>query len=70
MHRAAPGVKMTSLLFSRGTDCVLVGDSDGHVTVYLLKNLIVGEVKLRWLVMLKDFIFCVYIVEVIISSSY
>lgn len=53
VHHAAPGVKMTSLLFARGTDCVLVGDSDGQVTVYQLKNLRVGEgkqVKLRWLV--------------------
>lgn len=65
MHRAAPGVKMTALLFARTTDCVVLGDSDGHVTVYQLKNLIVGEekqVKLRWLVI--HFIFCVYIEEV------
>ncbi|XP_071346282.1 dynein axonemal intermediate chain 4-like isoform X2 [Trachinotus anak] len=39
---AAPGVKMTSLLFTKQTDCVLVGDSDGQVTVYQLKNLSVG----------------------------
>lgn len=47
---AAPGVKMKSLLFASQTDCVLVGDSDGQVTVYQLKNLSVGEssqVKLR-----------------------
>uniref|UniRef100_A0A8C4GD73 Dynein axonemal intermediate chain 4 n=1 Tax=Dicentrarchus labrax TaxID=13489 RepID=A0A8C4GD73_DICLA len=47
---AAPGVKMTSLLFATQTDCVLVGDSDGQVTVYQLKNLSVGknsQVKLR-----------------------
>ena len=36
---------MTSLLFARGTDCVLVGDSDGQVNVYQLKNLSVGEGK-------------------------
>lgn len=50
MHHAAPGVNMTSLLFARGTDCVLVGDSDGQVTFYGLKNLNIGEgkqVKLR-----------------------
>lgn len=74
MHHAAPGVKLTSLLFARATDCVLVGDSDGHVIVYQLKNLIVGEgkqVKLRRLVIFKDLIrFFVYIAEVIISSSY
>lgn len=40
---AAPGVKMKSLLFASQTDCVLVGDSDGQVTVYQLKNLSVGE---------------------------
>ncbi|XP_038574870.1 dynein intermediate chain 4, axonemal-like [Micropterus salmoides] len=40
---AAPGVKMKSLLFATQTDCVLVGDSDGQVTVYRLKNLSVGD---------------------------
>nr|XP_014265059.2 WD repeat-containing protein 78 isoform X2 [Maylandia zebra] len=40
---AAPGVRMTSLLFSSQADCVVVGDTDGHVTVYQLKNLSVGE---------------------------
>ncbi|XP_076600849.1 dynein axonemal intermediate chain 4 [Chaetodon auriga] len=40
---AAPDVKMKSLLFATQTDCVLVGDSDGQVTVYQLKNLSVGE---------------------------
>ncbi|XP_008298114.1 dynein axonemal intermediate chain 4 [Stegastes partitus] len=39
---AAPGVTMTSLLFARQTDCVVVGDSDGQVTVYQVKNLSVG----------------------------
>lgn len=50
---AARGVKMKSLLFATQTDCVLVGDSDGQVTVYQLRNLSVREssqVKLgdRW----------------------
>lgn len=40
---AAPCVKMRSLLFATQTDCVLVGGSDGQVTVYQLKNLSVGE---------------------------
>ncbi|KAK2843981.1 hypothetical protein Q5P01_010640 [Channa striata] len=40
---AAPGVKMTTLLFATQTDAVLVGDSDGQLTVYQLKNLRVGE---------------------------
>ena len=43
VHPAAPGVKMRSLLFATQTDCVLVGGSDGQVTVYQLKNLSVGE---------------------------
>lgn len=48
---AAPGVRMTSLLFSSQADCVVVGDSDGHVTVYQLKNVSAGEqsqVTLSW----------------------
>uniref|UniRef100_A0A8C9YX04 Dynein axonemal intermediate chain 4 n=1 Tax=Sander lucioperca TaxID=283035 RepID=A0A8C9YX04_SANLU len=45
VHQAAPGVTVTSVLFSRGTDCVLVGDSEGQVTVYQLKNLSVGQGK-------------------------
>ncbi|XP_049929482.1 dynein axonemal intermediate chain 4-like [Epinephelus moara] len=45
VHDAAAGVNMTSLLFTKGTDCVLVGDSDGQVTVYQLKNLSVGGGK-------------------------
>ncbi|XP_031641524.1 WD repeat-containing protein 78-like [Oncorhynchus kisutch] len=40
---ASPGVKLTSLLFATETDCILVGDSDGQVCVYQLKNLTVGE---------------------------
>lgn len=40
---AASSVKMKSLLFASQTDCVLVGDSDGQVTVYQLKNLSAGE---------------------------
>uniref|UniRef100_UPI0037E81242 dynein axonemal intermediate chain 4 n=1 Tax=Semicossyphus pulcher TaxID=241346 RepID=UPI0037E81242 len=43
VHQAAAGVRFTSLQFPRGTDCVLVGDSDGQVTVYQIKNLSVGE---------------------------
>ncbi|KAK2889218.1 hypothetical protein Q8A67_014593 [Cirrhinus molitorella] len=36
------GVNPTVLLFTPETDCVLVGDSEGHVTVYKLKNLPAG----------------------------
>ncbi|KAM9323067.1 dynein axonemal intermediate chain 4 [Pholidichthys leucotaenia] len=42
---AAPGVMMTSLLFAAHTDCVVVGDDNGEVTVYKLKNLSVGPGK-------------------------
>ncbi|CAJ1056058.1 WD repeat-containing protein 78 [Xyrichtys novacula] len=42
---APPGVTFTSLLFTRETDCLLVGDSDGQVTVYQIKNLNVGDGK-------------------------
>lgn len=45
VQQAPPGVNMTSLLFARGTDCVLVGDSDGQVTFYGIKNLNVDEGK-------------------------
>ncbi|KAM7401377.1 hypothetical protein PAMA_005526 [Pampus argenteus] len=40
---AVPGVKLKSLLFATQTDCVLLGDSDGQVTVYQLKNLHLGD---------------------------
>ncbi|XP_056913206.1 dynein axonemal intermediate chain 4 isoform X1 [Takifugu flavidus] len=39
IHPAAPTVDMKNLLFSTQTDCVLVGDSSGVVSVYQLKNL-------------------------------
>ncbi|KAL6104729.1 dnai4 [Pungitius sinensis] len=39
---AAAGVQMESLLFATQTDCVLVGDSDGQVTIYQLNNLRMG----------------------------
>lgn len=45
VHRAAPGVTLTSLQFAMGTDCVLVGDSEGQVTVYKIENLNVGKTK-------------------------
>ncbi|XP_040264439.1 dynein intermediate chain 4, axonemal [Bufo bufo] len=40
---ANPGVKLTTLLFARNTDCVLIGDSDGQVSVYTLRNVSGGE---------------------------
>uniref|UniRef100_A0A672M0X1 WD repeat domain 78 n=1 Tax=Sinocyclocheilus grahami TaxID=75366 RepID=A0A672M0X1_SINGR len=38
----SPGVNPTALLCTPETDCVLVGDSEGQVTVYKLKNLPAG----------------------------
>ncbi|KAM9326967.1 dynein axonemal intermediate chain 4 [Gastrophryne carolinensis] len=35
---ANPGVKLTTLLFAKNTNCVLIGDSDGQVAVYTLRN--------------------------------
>ncbi|XP_023811392.1 WD repeat-containing protein 78 isoform X1 [Oryzias latipes] len=45
VHHAAAGVTLTALLFARGTDCVLVGDSEGKVTVYQLKNFTAEDKK-------------------------
>lgn len=36
---ANPGIKFTTVLFAKQTDCLLVGDSDGQVTVYELNNM-------------------------------
>nr|XP_048309164.1 dynein axonemal intermediate chain 4 isoform X2 [Myodes glareolus] len=36
---ANPGIKFTTLLFAKQTDCLLVGDSDGQVAVYELRNM-------------------------------
>uniref|UniRef100_A0A087XPQ0 Dynein axonemal intermediate chain 4 n=1 Tax=Poecilia formosa TaxID=48698 RepID=A0A087XPQ0_POEFO len=38
VHHAEPGVTLSSLLFAKGSDSILVGDSRGEVTVYKLKN--------------------------------
>lgn len=43
MKQADPGVQLKALLIAAQTDCVLVGDSDGQVTVYKIKNLKMGE---------------------------
>ncbi|XP_049735483.1 dynein axonemal intermediate chain 4 isoform X1 [Elephas maximus indicus] len=36
---ANPGIKFTTVLFAKQTDCLLVGDSDGQVSVYELRNM-------------------------------
>ncbi|XP_018418587.1 PREDICTED: WD repeat-containing protein 78 [Nanorana parkeri] len=35
---AKPGVRLTTLLFAKNTNCVLIGDSNGQVSVYTLRN--------------------------------
>ncbi|XP_042564879.1 dynein axonemal intermediate chain 4 [Clupea harengus] len=42
---AKPGVKLTTLLFAMETECILVGDSDGQVSVYHLRNMPGDTVK-------------------------
>lgn len=39
VKEADPGVQLKALLIAAKTDCVLVGDSDGQVTVYKIQNL-------------------------------
>ncbi|XP_012577584.1 PREDICTED: WD repeat-containing protein 78 [Condylura cristata] len=39
VHFANPGIKFTTVLFAKQTDCLLVGDSDGQVAVYELRNM-------------------------------
>ncbi|XP_016063645.1 PREDICTED: WD repeat-containing protein 78 [Miniopterus natalensis] len=36
---ANPGIKFTTVVFAKQTDCLLVGDSDGQVAVYELRNM-------------------------------
>lgn len=38
-------LKFTTLLFANHSDCLLVGDSDGSVTVFALRNLIASDSK-------------------------
>ncbi|XP_012717905.2 WD repeat-containing protein 78 isoform X2 [Fundulus heteroclitus] len=45
VHHAEPGVTLGSVLLAKGSDCVLVGDSGGRVTVYKLKNFRAGKQK-------------------------
>ncbi|XP_041912029.1 dynein intermediate chain 4, axonemal [Alosa sapidissima] len=52
---AKPGVKLTTLLFAMGTECILVGDSDGQVSVYQLRNMPVNNHQVK-VEMLQDII--------------
>ncbi|XP_063057893.1 dynein axonemal intermediate chain 4 isoform X2 [Engraulis encrasicolus] len=40
---ANPGVKLSTLLFATETECILVGDSAGQVSVYQLRNMPGGD---------------------------
>ncbi|CAM5162488.1 unnamed protein product [Natator depressus] len=40
---ANPGVKFTTVLFARNTDCILIGDSNGIVGVYELRNMTASD---------------------------
>ncbi|KAM4721514.1 dynein axonemal intermediate chain 4 [Rhinophrynus dorsalis] len=42
---ANPGVKLTTILFAKNTSCVLIGDSDGQVGVYELRNISSSKVS-------------------------
>ncbi|XP_044530697.1 dynein axonemal intermediate chain 4 [Gracilinanus agilis] len=39
VNGAYPGVKITTVLFAKNTNCILIGDSEGQVNVYELKNM-------------------------------
>lgn len=43
MTFANPGVKFTTVLFARNTDCILIGDSNGIVGVYELRNMTASD---------------------------
>uniref|UniRef100_A0A8C4VYP4 Dynein axonemal intermediate chain 4 n=1 Tax=Gopherus evgoodei TaxID=1825980 RepID=A0A8C4VYP4_9SAUR len=40
---ANPGVKFTTVLFARNTDCILIGDNNGIVSVYELRNMTASD---------------------------
>ncbi|KAM9129256.1 dynein axonemal intermediate chain 4 isoform 2-T2 [Pangshura tecta] len=40
---ANPGVKFTTVLFARNTDCILIGDNNGTVSVYELRNMTASD---------------------------
>ncbi|XP_067996965.1 dynein axonemal intermediate chain 4 [Melanerpes formicivorus] len=42
-YSASPGETFTSVLFAKNTDCLLVGDSKGEVSVFELQNLAVAS---------------------------
>nr|XP_028588974.1 WD repeat-containing protein 78 isoform X1 [Podarcis muralis]XP_028588975.1 WD repeat-containing protein 78 isoform X1 [Podarcis muralis]XP_028588976.1 WD repeat-containing protein 78 isoform X1 [Podarcis muralis] len=45
VHPATGTVKFTAVLFAKNADCLLIGDSEGSVTVYALRNMIPSDRK-------------------------
>ncbi|XP_072130795.1 dynein axonemal intermediate chain 4 isoform X2 [Mobula birostris] len=43
IYPATEGISLTTILFAKNTNCVLVGDSNGQVTVYQLNNMSPNE---------------------------
>ncbi|XP_059840356.1 dynein axonemal intermediate chain 4 isoform X2 [Hypanus sabinus] len=43
IYPATEGVRLTTILFAKNTDCILVGDTNGQVTVYQLSNMSPNE---------------------------
>ncbi|XP_058034930.1 dynein axonemal intermediate chain 4 isoform X2 [Ahaetulla prasina] len=47
VNPATGNLKFTTVLFAKSADCLLIGDSDGLVTVYALRNMTVSDKKKR-----------------------
>ncbi|XP_063156214.1 dynein axonemal intermediate chain 4 [Candoia aspera] len=45
VNPATGNLKFTTVLFAKNADCLLIGDSDGLVTVYALRNMTVSDRK-------------------------
>ncbi|XP_062974147.1 dynein axonemal intermediate chain 4 [Elgaria multicarinata webbii] len=45
VNPATGNVKFTTVLFAKNADCILIGDSDGSVTVYALRDMIALDRK-------------------------
>ncbi|XP_038608865.1 dynein intermediate chain 4, axonemal isoform X2 [Tachyglossus aculeatus] len=43
VNMSNPGIKFTTVLFAKNTDCILVGDSDGQVIVFEIRNLTISD---------------------------
>ncbi|XP_039185032.1 dynein intermediate chain 4, axonemal isoform X2 [Crotalus tigris] len=45
VNPATGNLKFTTVLFAKNADCLLIGDSDGLITVYALRNMTVSDRK-------------------------